>query len=388
MKGLSSVERYFIKADRFLLPSIVKNKGYLMIDGNQFGSFVEEVPVDGHVVDWSGFTIAPGLFDTHIHGLNGNDVMDGTTSAIQGISTSLASIGVTRFLPTTLTADDKDLVQALIAVKEANEEGLSGAQSEGIFLEGPYFTAKHKGVQNESYFRDPDTETFQHWQKLAGGNIIKVALAPERNGAINFMEQLQQEGIFTGIAHSDASFERCQHAEHAGASLYVHLFNGMSGLHHRAPGVTGAALSSDASYVEIICDGNHVHPAVVSLVLKLKGDNVVLISDCMRAGMLPDGTYKLGHQPVRVKNGVSLTSSGNLAGSTLTLLDAIINLQQWTNKPLHVIWHLASLTPAKSIGKEKELGSISAGKQADYVVLDQSLNIRATSVEGKVVYRK
>src|SRR5690625_990219 len=158
---------FLIKADRFLLENEEKKGGYLEVNNGRFGSFIETVPDNATLIDWSGYTVAPGLFDTHIHGINGHDIMDGSVEAVHAISESILPLGVTRFLPTTLTSSKEDLKLAISAVSEAVKQGLGGAQSEGIFLEGPYFTEKHKGAQNPDYFRDPDLAEFLEWQQTA-----------------------------------------------------------------------------------------------------------------------------------------------------------------------------------------------------------------------------
>lgn len=380
--------KYYIKADRYLLENGEKIGGYLQVSNGIFGDFAETVPLDSEVVDWSGHIIAPGLFDTHIHGVKGYDIMDGTTEAVHEISKAILQFGVTRFLPTTLTSSKADLDQAIIAIREAVRQGLSGAQSEGIFLEGPYFTETHKGAQNTSYFRDPDYKEFQEWQRISKDTIVKIALAPERENAFDFINKVSKENVLVSIAHTDASYDCCKKAITSGVQNFVHLFNGMSGLHHRNPGVAGAALTDTKTYAELICDGFHVHPDVATLALRVKGDKLVLITDCMRAGLMPDGEYHLGEFLVVMKDGMARTESGSLAGSTLKLIDGVKNLQSWSNEPLYKIWHRASLSPAASIGKDSMLGSISSGKIADYVVLDENFEVQATAVDGEVRYRK
>lgn len=379
---------YYVKADRYLLENEERLGGFLQINNGKFGEISEKIPVGADVLDYSGYTIAPGLFDTHIHGINGHDIMDGKLESVQAISESILSFGVTRFLPTTLTSSKEDLNQAITSVRDAVREGLVGAQSEGIFLEGPYFTELHKGAQNPSYFRNPDVEEFEQWQRLAEGMIVKIALAPERKGAIEFIRTVSNKGVLLSIAHTDASYECCKEAVNHGAKSYVHLFNGMTGLHHRDPGVVGAALTDERAFAELICDGFHVHPDVATMAFRLKNEKFMLITDCMRAGSMPDGNYNLGEFPVVMKNGIARLESGSLAGSTLILIDGVKNLVKWSGKPLYKIWHRASLTPAESLGKEAELGSIQSGKIADYVVLDESLDIQATAIAGEVKWER
>lgn len=379
---------YYIKADRFLLENGEKEAGYLCVENGRYSAFVEVVPKDAEVMDWGGYTIAPGLFDTHIHGIKGLDIMDGKADAVRGISEALLPLGVTRFLPTTLTSSKAGLDVAIKAVVGAVERGLPGAQSEGIFLEGPYFTEKHKGAQNPDYFRDPSIAEFRHWQELAEDSIVKIALAPERDGSEPFIRTVSGEGVLASIAHSDAGYDCCVGAVDAGARNYVHLFNGMSGLHHREPGVVGAALSDSRAYAELICDGHHVHPEVATLAMRVKEDKLVLITDCMRAGLMPDGTYQLGEFPVIMSDGVARTETGSLAGSTLKLLDGVKNLQKWSGQSLAEVWHKGSLSPAASLGRDAELGSIQAGKVADYVVLDSDMQVHATAVAGEIKYQR
>ncbi len=379
---------YFIKADHFLLENKKKKGGYLEVRNGRFGSFAEVVPEKAVVVDWSGYTVAPGLFDTHIHGINGYDIMDGNERAVHEISKSILLFGVTRFLPTTLTSSKEDLNRAISAVKNAVEQGLDGAKSEGIFLEGPYFTEKHKGAQNPGYFRDPDYAEFLEWQQLARGSIVKIALAPEREGALKFISNVHHDGVLVSIAHTDANFNSSKHSIDAGARNFVHLFNGMSGLHHREPGVVGAALTDDRAFAELICDGHHVHPEVATLSSRIKGEKLLLITDCMRAGLMPDGDYQLGEFPVVMKEGIARTETGSLAGSTLKLIDGVKNLYAWGEEPLYEIWHRASLSPAASLGRHKDLGSIADGKIADFVVIDDNISVQAVAVAGEIKYQR
>lgn len=379
---------YFIKADRFLLENEDRIGGYLQVDKGRFSSFVDEVTAFADVVDWGGYTIAPGLFDTHIHGINDHDIMDGSVEAVHGISKSLLPLGVTRFLPTTLTSSKEELNLAISSVKNAVTQGLDGAQSEGIFLEGPYFTEKYKGAQNPGYFRDPDYIEFQEWQHIADGSIVKIALAPEREGSLEFIRSIRADGVLPSLAHTDAGFDRCIHAVDAGARNFVHLFNGMSSLHHREPGVVGAALTDSRAFTELICDGHHVHPEMAILAERVKGEKLSLITDCMRAGLMSDGNYNLGEFPVVMKDGIAKTETGSLAGSTLKLIDGVKNLHAWSGKSLHEIWHRASLSPATSLGRDSDLGSIAKEKIADYVVIDDNISVQAVAVAGELKYHK
>lgn len=379
---------YFVKAKRFLMEDGVKENAYLKVEAGKFANFFDTIPDDAKVLDYSSHTVAPGLFDTHVHGINGHDVMDGTKEAVKEMSLAMLPLGVTRFLPTTLTSSKEALEKAIVSVKEATTEGLEGAQSAGIFLEGPFFTEKYKGAQNPQYFLDPDMDIFNHWQKLADGDIVKIALAPERDNTLPFIKQVTDSGVKVALGHTDASYDRCCDALNHGANIFVHLFNGMSGLHHRNPGVAGAALMNDEAYAELICDGHHVHPDVATLAYQQKQEKLTLITDCMRAGLLEDGQYKLGEFDVTMRDGMARMDNGSLAGSTLLLIDGVRNLHEWSGESLSNIWHLASLSPAKSLGMEDTYGSIQEGKVADFVVLDDDVSVQAAAVSGEVTYER
>ncbi|MRH43301.1 N-acetylglucosamine-6-phosphate deacetylase [Aquibacillus halophilus] len=382
------MSQYFIKAKEFWLEEGVKQSGYLEVVDGLFGGYYSSTNETDLVWDMSDYIIAPGLFDTHIHGIKGYDVMDGTIKSIHVISNVLAELGVTRFLPTTLTSSVRNIDQALRSVYGAIQEGVKGAKIEGIFLEGPYFTEVHKGAQNPKYFLDPKAEDFYRWQVLAGGNIKKIALAPEKKGSSEFIETIKKDNLTISIAHTDASFEICKQAIDKGVSVFVHLFNGMRGLHHRDPGVVGAALRFHDTYSELICDGYHVNPDLVHIVNSIKGSHLVLVTDCMRAGLLSDGIYQLGEYNVTITNGKAETEFGSLAGSTLLLKDSVKNLSEWADISLYEAWHRASLSPAKSMNMDDRIGSIKRGKLADFVAIDKDLAIKRTFINGEPIYQK
>lgn len=379
------MNHYFIKAKGFLLEDRQDEENhYLEIEGNTFGVLTDQRPEGIPIVDFSNYLIAPGLFDTHIHGVNGADVMDGTQNSFQIISEALLNIGVTRFLPTTLTSSIEQLTAVVKELRFAIENGMIGAQPEGIYLEGPYFTPEHKGAQNPIYFTDPDLSDFHSLQKASGDHVVKIALAPERAHAKAFIHSVTREKVKVALGHTNANYQTAKEAVDAGASIFVHLYNGMSGLHHRDPGVAGACLLNEQTFAELICDGHHVCPEMVKLTENVKKDHVVLITDCMKAGLLPDGHYNLGEFPVVVKDGAARTEhSGSLAGSVLKLIDGVKNIYQWTDLELFEAWKLGSLSPALSMGLQERLGSIKKGKCADFVVLDDHLQVVETAVNGK-----
>ncbi|MGX1984080.1 N-acetylglucosamine-6-phosphate deacetylase [Thermolongibacillus altinsuensis] len=381
---------YYLKAKTFFLEDGIKNNGFVEIKDGLFGNYVEKIENKSiDILDVGDCIVAPGLFDTHIHGISGSDVMDNTPESIQTISKNILKYGVTRFLPTTLTSSFDKLNQVVSTIYEVHKQGEIGAKIEGIFLEGPYFTKKHKGAQNSAYFKDPSINELNTWIEQSGGLIRKIALAPERKGALQFIKEVTNKGIYVALGHTDADYETCIQAIENGASIFVHLFNGMRGFHHREPGVVGAALSSENTFVELICDGEHVHPVAVNITIKNKGyDKICLVTDCMRAGLMPDGHYFLGEFEVHVKNGIAKTTSGSLAGSTLKLIDGIKNIYNWTNLSLLQCWHMGSLNPAKSIGLDDKVGSIAPNKKADFVVLNDQLEVLKVAIEGVIKYEK
>ncbi|RYL95899.1 N-acetylglucosamine-6-phosphate deacetylase [Sporolactobacillus sp. THM7-4] len=378
--------RYFIKAKGFLLEDRQEeSKKYLEVIDGKFGKLADCPPEGTEILDYQDYFVAPGLFDTHIHGVNGADVMDGTQESFQTISRSLLKIGVTRFLPTTLTSSIKQLTEVSRKLGDAIENGLDGAQPEGIYLEGPYFTPEHKGAQNPKYFSDPSLEDFQAIQEASGHHVVKIALAPERKNALSFIKKLSDENIKVALGHTDADFHTASKAVKAGASIFVHLFNGMKGLHHRDPGTAGACLLHGETFAELICDGHHVCSEMVKLAYGVKKEHITLITDCMKAGLLPDGHYNLGEFPVIVQEGVARTvNTGSLAGSVLKLIDGVKNIQRWTGIENYQAWKLGSLAPAQSMGVQDRIGSISEGKCADFVVIDQDFNIYDVAVDGEL----
>ena len=333
-----------------------------------------------------GEIIAPGLVDTHIHGYHGEDIMNAKKGALEIISKGLLEMGVTSFLPTTLTDSTERLNEACRVIGQEYKD-VTGAKIRGVFLEGPFFTEKYKGAQNEKYMSDPDIEKLKKWKELSDGLVNKIAIAPERDGVIDFIHKANAMGIAVALGHSDASYEQAMDAVNEGANIFVHTYNGMSGLHHRNPGMVGAAMNSDA-ISELICDGHHVNPASANVLMNAKGrDKIALITDCMSAGGMADGDYKLGEFDVIVENGTAgLKEGGNLAGSILKLKDAVKNVVDWQIADAFEAIQMASLIPAKSVGIDNVCGKLQAGYDADFIVLDQDLELKATYLNGEKVF--
>ena len=369
--------KYIVLEDRIL------ENCYMEVEDGKIKSFskkeVEEYEDLGEI-------IAPGLVDTHIHGYGGKDIMDCKAEYLDEISKGILECGVTSFLPTTLTDSTEKLNEACKVIGD-EYKSVTGAKVRGIFLEGPFFTEKYKGAQNASYMSDPDIEKLKKWKELSNGLVNKIAIAPEREGAIDFIKEANAMGVRVALGHSDASFDEAVDAVDAGANIFVHVYNGMSGLHHRNPGMVGAAMSTD-SYGELICDGHHVNPNAANILMNAKGrDRIALITDCMSAGGMPEGDYKLGEFPVVVKDGTArLKDSGNLAGSILRLKEAVKNVVEWEIADVFEAIQMASLIPAKSLGIDNVCGKLHEGYDADFIVLDENLDLKATFLNGKRVF--
>lgn len=380
--------KYYVYAKQIVLDDQVIDKAYLTIEDGKFGPILMEEPQDAPIKDYSNSIVAPGLVDTHIHGYKSHDVMDNDFEGIKVISEGLLSCGVTSWLPTTLTSSAQLLNDVCETIGNHYQE-VTGAKIRGIFLEGPFFTEKYKGAQNPKYMSDPSVEKLAKWHELSQGLVNKIAIAPERKGVKEFIEFAKSKGVYTALAHSDATYEEAAAAVEAGANIFVHIYNGMSGLHHRNPGMVGAALGLDKVFAEMICDGHHVHPAAARVVTRARGPKeTVLITDCMRAGGMGEGQSRLGEFEVVVKDGTArLKDTGNLAGSILELKQGVKNVVDWGLVSPAEALRMASLTPAQSVGIESVCGRIAPGYEADFIVVSDQLELEATYLDGELRYQ-
>ena len=362
--------------------TIVIEKGMITYVGPHSGA-----PAGGPIWDAPGAYVTPGLIDTHVHGGGGGDVMDGTKDALDVMAKTFAKYGTTAFVPTTLTASHQGILDCIGAVKEAAEQGTPGAQVIGIHLEGPFINEEKKGAQNPKYIRPPDLQELEKIREEAGPLLKTVTLAPEIPGALQAIKLLRSWGVTVSIGHTDAAFDEVMQAQRWGANLICHTFNGMRGLHHRDPGVVGAALTCDGFFAELICDGIHVHPAAMQIVLKSKGiDKVVLITDTIQAMDLADGRYDFGGLEIEVSEGAARLTSGALAGSTLSMAKAVQNAVKWLGVSVAEAIRMASLNPAQVVNVAHRKGSLQVGKDGDLAVFDEYINPLATIVRGKIVY--
>ena len=331
--------------------------------------------------------ICPGFVDMHMHGIGGFDTMDGTPESLGAISQALARHGVTSFLATTMTAPYGELERVLTNIAAMSRSGLEGAQVAGIHLEGPWINPRYKGAQSEADITPPILQNVRRLYEQAKGLLKVVTIAPEQPGALEAIAWLKERGVIVSCGHTGASFELVQRAVDAGICHFTHCFNAMTGLHHREPGVAGAAMYHERLSTELIADGIHVHPAVMCILYRVKtAERLALVSDSMRAAALGEGRYDLGGQEVQVRNGEARLADGTLAGSLLTLNRAVGNMVTLGKVPLADAVRMASQTPAEILGLGGRKGRLAAGWDADLIVLGPQFEVIRTYVAGKEVF--
>lgn len=382
------MSKFALKAAQIFAESGIESHKYLLIENDKFIGMItadELTAEDITIKEYPQSYIIPGLIDTHIHGAVGYDTMDATSEALQKIGDYLLSQGTTSWMPTTVTAPLEDIYKAIFNVNDCQDK-LNTARILGMFIEGPYITAQHKGAHPENCIRELNREEIL--KMLQTGPVKALIIAPEKDNAIKFTKWLTQElNIKVSLGHSSANYvEACQCFD-IGADAAVHTYCGMESLHHRQPNLLGAALTRDDIYTELIADGIHVSAPAMQILLRCKPkDKLILISDAIRAAGLKDGRYMLGILPFNVKDGIARIDSGNIAGSTTMLLKEIkYFISNLHVNPLDAI-HMAALNPAKRYHLDDKLGSIRAGKQADFVIVNKDFEVEETWLNGKCVY--
>ncbi|TCP30198.1 N-acetylglucosamine 6-phosphate deacetylase [Scopulibacillus darangshiensis] len=338
----------------------------------------------------SDYKCLPGMIDVHIHGAGGSDTMDASPEALSNIAQTLPKEATTGFLATTITQEPAAIEKAIKNAGDYIKNQPSGqAEILGIHLEGPFLNQEKAGAQPPEYILDGDLDLFEAWQKLSGDNIKLVTVAPEIKNGLKLINYLSVHGVVASIGHSNGGFRDVANAVEAGATHVTHLFNGMSGLHHREPGVVGGALLHDELYAEMIVDGIHICPETVDLAYRQKGPGkTILITDAMRAKCMKNGTYDLGGQEVTVTDGKAVLASGSLAGSVLKMDQAMQNMMAFTAAKLEDIVEMGSVNPAMQCGVYDRKGSITRGKDADLIILDDNNQLVMTICRGVVTYRQ
>lgn len=356
--------------------------GKFVNGGIDFDEKINEVgpSVTSGDIDLNNQYLIPGLIDIHTHAAVNVDASDGKSEDLPKLGKYYAKEGVTSFCPTTMTLKEKELTKAVRALS-GYVRPKNGAKIAGINLEGPFLSRAKKGAQNEENLHLPDIDMFNRLNDASNHMIKLVTVAPEESGAIEFIKEASKVATVS-IGHTACDYEQAMKAYEAGASHATHLFNGMPSLLHRAPGVIAAALDNNAS-VELITDGFHIHPSVIRLTSKLFNDKLCLISDSLRCAGMPDGEYELGGQPIEMINGKAcLKGTDTLAGSSIHLMEGLRRTVKF-GVPLEKAVLASTLSPAKAIKMDKEIGSLEKGKYADFVVLDSSLNVKAVYINGE-----
>lgn len=321
-----------------------------------------------------------------MHGAAGVDIIKADPGRLNELSLFLASKGVTSFLATVMTDSRENICRAVENIRLAVERGLDGAKIAGINLEGPFINPKYRGAHPPEYILEPDVKLIDELVEKSGNNIKLVTAAPELDKIEEIIRKFKEDIIFSA-GHSGVDFAGAKEAFKNGFKHVTHLFNAMTGIHHREPGLAGAALDSDDVTVEIIPDLIHVHGAVIQMVVKCKTpDRVVLVTDSILAAGLGEGKLEFAESMITVKDGAAVFENGVLAGSTITMADGIGNMVKKLGFSLEDTIKMASTNPAKLINIFDRKGSLSEGKDADIVILDRSLNIHETIIQGITVY--
>lgn len=333
------------------------------------------------VLKADGLYVLPGLVDVHSHGRVGEDFNFAGQEALQKMCNSYAECGVTSVLGTTMTNEPGAIATAMEQIGMYSETSHSGAHLLGIHMEGPFLGKEKKGAHDEQYLRPIDAAWFESMQKLSKNSIRIVSLDPDLDGSEDFIEKCKQEGVVASLAHTSCDYETAKCAAKAGSDHVTHLFNAMNPLLHRAPGLVGAAFDFDL-YMEMICDGIHLHPAIIRMMFAMKPEKILLISDSMQAAGLPDGVYSLGGLDVFVENKKATLKDGTIAGSTTDVYTAMVNVIKF-GVPKEQAVLSASYLPAKSIGLEHTVGSIEVGASADFLLAETDFKLVKVYVNGK-----
>jgi len=380
-----------IKNVNLILPDQVLTDGWLIIESGKIANFgTGSLPVaegdSAAIIDGQGQYVLAGFIDIHVHGGASYDFMNAGAEELDGITSFHMKHGTTAMLATTVTGSQEQLSAVLKSVASYRQQAsMPYTQLVGVHLEGPFVNPKWKGAQNEAYMVEPQPTWLEQWQVQYPGLIKMQTLAPEINGAYDYIELLSKHGIVAACGHTDSTFDQISGAVKHGLRHAVHTYNAMKGLHHREPGTLGAVMLHDEITAELIADGIHVHAAAAKILHKMKGsDRLVLVTDAMSAAGMPDGDYELGGLPVVVEQGVArLKQDGSLAGSTLTMIEGYRFLVEQVGVSLSEASRIASLNPATVLGLQEQYGSIAVGKRADLLLMDENFKLSQVFISGE-----
>ena len=375
----------FYKNARIFASDFQFHTGAFEVVDGVFGEVLpQNVPEDA--IDLHGATVIPGLVDVHSHGNSGADFSDGDYEGLKKMAAYYARCGVTSFAPASMTLPYDVLSAAFATAKQLTEETPAGcARLMGIQMEGPYFSYKKRGAQNPDYLKEPDFEGFRKLYEDCGGLVRIVDVAPELPGAAEFVAKAK-ELCTVSIAHTDSDYDHAKAAFDAGVTHLTHLYNAMPGIHHRNPGVIPAAVENPNVRAEIICDGQHIHPASVRLAFTMFGpERMILVSDSGRCAGLPDGSqFQLGGQDCWLRDGVARLADGTIACSAANLWQCLCNVISW-GIPEETAIRAASYNPACAIGADSKIGSIETGKLADFLVCSSDYSSKRVFLGGKEI---
>lgn len=355
-------------------------RGGFSVENGRFAHVLEDVP--GPAEDLDGALVIPGLVDIHVHGCAGADFSDGDYAGLVRMARYLARRGVTSFAPASMTLPYDALDKAFHAAARLRREGLAdGARLMGIQMEGPFLSREKRGSQNPAYLRLPDWDRFLRLYDAAEGLLRIVDVAPELPGAVEFTRRASEK-CRVSVAHTAAGYDQAAAVFDAGATHLTHLFNAMSGIHHRHPGPIGAASERENVTAELICDGIHVHPSAVRMAFRLFPGRICLISDALRCCGMADGSYSLGGQEILLSGGVARLTGGTIAGSAADLYQCMRRAVSFGIPREQAVWAATAL-PARVIGRESETGAIADGRAADFVICGGELEPEAVYLGGK-----